>query len=133
MLAEDPLGRTPLAVAIEMASRSDLHDSFDMNFASVIKQLLDDDGHGASEAARLPLDANGTLPLHRSLRLGLCWEGGVEHVANAFSDALSVPDPATKLVPCLLAAVGDESTVDTIFGLMIKKPDIITSLWSENM
>jgi len=130
----DALGRTPLMVAIEMAGSNDYHDPDEINFDAILQRLLDDGQNGSSEAASLPMNVNGIpmLPLHQALSQGVGLEDGSRHIVNAYPEALSIPDPQSKLLPCLLAAVGERGRVENIFGLMIMRPNLIASLCRQN-
>lgn len=123
----DPLGRTALAVAMEVAENMD-QDSYSMQLCVVLKMLLDDQHGGSSALASLPIA--GGLPLHQALKLGL--QNGIVDLATAFPDALSIPDPTTHLLPCLLSAVGNGARVETIFALMIQRPNLIAELCQTN-
>ena len=125
----DALGRSPLVIAIEKAGDNDNHDPIDICFSTMIKDLLDDRHHGWSELASIPFA--GTLPLHHALHNGVGLEDGNDYILEAFPAALATIDPKTKLLPCLLAAVGERSRVNTVFGLMIRKPDLIANLCQE--
>ena len=122
----DALGRNPLAVAIEMAGSNHHHDPDDICFAAIIQKLLDDQLHGSSQSASVPL--NASLPLHRALHHGVGLEDGSQYILEAFPGAVAVLDPETKLLPCLLAAVGERARVNTVFGLMVLRPDLIAAL-----
>jgi hypothetical protein len=80
----DPLGRTPLLVAIQVAS--DIPDN-EMNIPKVIQMLLDDQQGGSSQAAQI-LKENSNygstiLPLHYALRLGVGFDDGLGHMVDA--------------------------------------------------
>jgi len=126
----DGLGRTPLAVAIAMAGSNDNHDPDFINFSVIIERLLDEEQNGSPETASLPITVNGIsmLPLHLALQQGVGLDDGSKHIVNAFPGALSIPDTQSKLIPCLLAAVGERARVETIFGLMIMRPNLIATL-----
>jgi hypothetical protein len=127
----DALGRTPLLVAIEGASDGEEM----MNIQEVIQILLDDQQGGSSLAAQIPKENSndGTctctfLPLHYALRLGLGFEDGLGHIVHAYPGALDIVDPETKLLPFLSAAVGAQARVNTIYALVMERPNSISSL-----
>lgn len=117
----DSLGRTPFHIAIERAGKFEEED-----VDVVIQQLLDDGG--PPQFASIPTDDKGTLPLLYALKVGLGFGYGVCHISKAFPGAVAIPDPETKLISCLLAAVSDRSTVATIFCLMREMPNLIADL-----
>ena len=78
------------------------------------------------------MDNKGTLRIHFVLHNGVGLEEGFQILVDAYLDALSIPDPSTRLIPCLLVAVGERSRVGTIFGLMIERPNLIVELCSGN-
>lgn len=130
VIRRDMMGRTPLRVAIELAGNLPENDDRreGMCIGTVIEMLLDDHQGGSSESASVPTDPNGTLPLHYALKHGIELEDGLRHIVKAFSGALSIPDPQTKLIPCLLSAVGGRARVGTIFSLMVDGPHFILDL-----
>jgi hypothetical protein len=124
----DALGRTPLMVAIEVASDNPNND---MNIQEVIQILLDDQQGGSSQAAQIPKENSnyGTiLPLHYALRLGVGFDDGLGHIVDACTGALDIVDPETKLLPFLSAAVGAQARVNTIYALAMERPNLISSL-----
>lgn len=129
----DPLGRTALAVALEMADalrQKYEEDDDNMKLDVVLQMLLDDRRGGSSALASIPIADGRTLPLHRALQQGL--QDGLVPIAAAFPDALAIPDPATNLIPCILSAVGDGARVGTIFALMAQRPNLIADLCQTN-
>ena len=136
----DPLGRSALAVAIEMADKiveKFDEDSDNMQLSVVVKKLLDNQQGGSPSLASIPipnLDAtttSPTFPLHRALHKALK-EDVIHPIVAAFPDVLSIPDPATNLIPCLLAAVGNNASVSVIFSLMTQRPNLIAVLCQTN-
>lgn len=131
LIRTDAFGRTPLAVAIEMAGNNDHHDPDEIDFSVIIQRLLNDDQNGSSKAAVfLPMNVAGfpMLPLHQALHQGVGLEDGSENIVKAYPEALSIPDPQSNLLPCLLAAVGERARVENIFGLIKMRPDLIVPL-----
>eukprot|EP00957_Ditylum_brightwellii_P061053 4634117-Ditylum_brightwellii.AAC.1 len=91
----DSLGRTPLAVAIKMASSNDNHEPDIIDFSVVIEWLLDKEQNGSPKTVSLPTTINGMsmLHLHLALQQGVGLENGSKHIVNAFPGAFSIPDP----------------------------------------
>lgn len=125
----DAMGRTPLIVAINVAS--DIPDN-EMIIQEVIQMLLNDQQGGSSQAAEMPIknsnDGSTILPLHYALRLGVGFDDGLGHIVDAFPGALDIVDPETKLLPFLSAAVGAQARVNTIYALAMERPNMISSL-----
>ena len=72
----------------------------------------------AYPAAAAIKDPNGRLPIHLAIQRGITWEGGLEALIKAYPRGLCTPDPASGLLPSLMA--GDD--VNTIFNLMLANP-----------
>ena len=133
LVKKDSLGRTPLRVAIGMAGSYSNHNYLDrweaLYIDTVLQSLLND---SPQETCSHPMDNKGTLRIHFVLHNGVGLEEGFQILVDAYLDALSIPDPSTRLIPCLLVAVGERSRVGTIFGLMIERPNLIVELCSGN-
>ena len=137
----DPLGRTPLVVAIEAAgSMMEVfeegllfeEEEHNLDICLVLKMLLDDGQGGSATLAIIPYTVHGiaSWPLDLALQRGVP-KDGIDLIANAIANAspraLSIPDPNTGLIPCLMAAV-DDASLSTIYCLMIRSTQLIVEL-----
>mmetsp|Transcript_10507 Transcript_10507/g.15774 ORF Transcript_10507/g.15774 Transcript_10507/m.15774 type:complete len:437 (-) Transcript_10507:144-1454(-) len=87
---------------------------------SVIEQLIAAD----PTAASIP-DPNGRLPLMLAIACQKRWDRGIRSVFEAAPQALLTRDHGTFLYPFMFAAVGEVSTVDTVFELLRAGPDLV--------
>jgi len=146
----DGLGRTALIVATEAARhmpgpRSHFDENMlldrreDIDFPGLIAKLLEDDvdddgdndtnnNHGRPSQAATLTFPNGRLSLHHALHHGLGMADGLEPILRAHPNAVSVVDPITGLLPCLLAAVGLQAKVDSIYNCFMKRPNLLADL-----
>jgi len=68
------------------------------------------------------MDYQGKLPLHLAIEAGVTWHGGLLDLIQAYPQSLSIPCPATALLPCMLAASQKEASLTTIFCLLLENP-----------
>lgn len=132
----DPRGRTTLVVAIRSfgavlpyLSLKTMweEDEYNLDICLVLKMLLDDRQGGSAALASIPWTQARTTcwPLHLALEEDMHLpEDVIDLIAKSFPPALSIPDPETGLVPCLMAAVYDFS-LSTIYRLIIRSPEFI--------
>ena len=133
----DPLGRSTLVVAIQAAGRyrppsGRFHfvweeNKYNLDSYLVLKMLTDDRQGGSAALASIPYTwrRNTYWPLHLALdQEEQLTEDEIDLIAMSFPPALSIPDPETGFVPCLMAAVYDFS-LSTIYRLIIRSPEFI--------
>mmetsp|Transcript_21638 Transcript_21638/g.63542 ORF Transcript_21638/g.63542 Transcript_21638/m.63542 type:complete len:505 (-) Transcript_21638:1450-2964(-) len=80
-----------------------------------------------SLAASTP-DCRGRLPLHLAVEAGRTWEDGLDVLLDASPRAVEILDPTTFLYPFMAAAVGESSSIDTVFRLLQRNPDLVLGL-----
>ena len=73
-------------------------------------------------------DSNGRLPLHLGASICLQWECGLKTVFEAYPAAVNCADPTTGLHAFMLAAVGDDCDVSTVFHLLVEHPGVLEEL-----
>ena len=61
-------------------------------------------------------------PLFTALKENLPWEGVVEYIFKANPDVVQDIDESTTLMPFMIAAVGEDSNIDSIFSLLMAYP-----------
>lgn len=99
----DKEGRFPLSLALEGASGSGSIQSGVRD--EVARLVLDADPDAAGKQ-----DRNGRYPLSVVAASGAVGRDVAREVMRAFPDALRVPDPSTRLMPFMLAAVAREES-----------------------
>ena len=99
-------------------------DEDNLDSDGVIARLLNETRGGSLELARHCRD-DGSLPLHLALRKGLRLSEGVGRILQAYPEAVSVRDPQTNLLPFLLASVGENAEVETIYSVLILRPNLV--------
>lgn len=109
----DAFGWLPLHVvcAHPMACDNDVGD---------VRIVLD-----AHPAAAREVDGAGRLPLHLALASGKTLTGGVRALLEAGPGTVSWSDSVTRLSPFMLAAVGGDADVGTVFFLLKKDPLLV--------
>ena len=55
------------------------------------------------------------------------WEGITAEIFKADPDIVQNIDQSTNLMPFMIAAVGENSSLDSVFGLLIAYPDAINA------
>lgn len=71
-------------------------------------------------------DKSGQLPLHAAVATGKKWSEGVKDLFEAYTEALTVPQPATGLYPFMMAAERDD--LETTFLLLRSSPSLMSDL-----
>lgn len=79
-----------------------------------------------SDASRIRMPESHSYPLHVSLQRGWNWDTGIAEIVAAHPEALAIADPATGLLPFLLAASMDASA-STIFELLRTLPHLVSA------
>mmetsp|Transcript_37309 Transcript_37309/g.76109 ORF Transcript_37309/g.76109 Transcript_37309/m.76109 type:complete len:735 (+) Transcript_37309:164-2368(+) len=89
---------------------------------SVIDILLSGEASAARER-----DPNGQLPLHIAIMRGKTLDEGVKALADAYPEALTMPDKHTNLYPFMLAASVGRGRGDcsTIYEMVRAAPDLV--------
>lgn len=89
---------------------------------SVIDILLSGEASAAKER-----DPNGQLPLHIAIMRGKTLDEGVKALADAYPEALTMPDKHTNLYPFMLAASVGRGRGDcsTIYEMVRAAPDLV--------
>lgn len=89
---------------------------------SVIDILLSGEALAARER-----DPNGQLPLHIAIMRGKTLDEGVKALADAYPEALTMPDKHTNLYPFMLAASVGRGRGDcsTIYEMVRAAPDLV--------
>ena len=120
---KDPLGRLPLHVATGKTKWSpQMRRRYKPRELKVIKALL----KMCPDAIYCPF--NQQLVLHRAIRNGHTWYGGVQALFQAHPDAGVLAEQWTQLLPFMLAAVpvGDsQPSLDTIYHLLRNNPHVL--------
>lgn len=70
-------------------------------------------------------NVQGRLLLHTALSHGLQLSGGLLLTINAPEEAVSEIDPVTGLLPFMMAAVGEDSDLTTIYFVLTRKPKVL--------
>lgn len=73
------------------------------------------------ETAKLR-DGAGRLPLHLAIMSNKPWNNGISSLLKEFPTALTIPEPTTGLLPFMMASVGKEASLNTVFQLLIAFP-----------
>jgi ankyrin repeat protein len=71
-------------------------------------------------------DKSGQLPLHAAVAAGKKWDEGVKNLVDAYSDALTVPHPASGLYPFMIAAQHDD--LETIYQVLRSAPSLMSDI-----
>ena len=121
----DTLGRLPLHIAC--GSKGGRRPP--LAAASVIRALLRSSEGGYPCAAKSP-DAEGRLPLHLAVEGGLEISNGLDHIFYAAPRSLENLDVRTQMYAFALAAVGEESCLDTVYWLLRKAPAVLVQCFS---
>jgi ankyrin repeat protein len=98
---------------------------------SVIQILLHANQDAASSSACVP-DPMGRLPLHLALESHKRWSDGLQQLVDVYPEALAIPDPTSKLVPFLLAAVGERADTSTVYEMLRLNPSLFADLKFES-
>mmetsp|Transcript_6871 Transcript_6871/g.8678 ORF Transcript_6871/g.8678 Transcript_6871/m.8678 type:complete len:378 (+) Transcript_6871:444-1577(+) len=86
---------------------------------SMIQYLLQQEDTSASVMNR-----DGRLALHLAIHSGQDYETGIKPILEAYTQALTVPDPVTMLYPFMLAALKECACIDVIFHLLLVDPSL---------
>ena len=106
----DACGRHPLHIA-----------AMNRNIpGSILRELINQ-----NPAAVLSCDTDSKLPLHYAARSGRMFCDGLEDLVSASTLSLLVQGPKTNLYPFMMAAVGLESSVASIYGLLRAEPNAL--------
>mmetsp|Transcript_11400 Transcript_11400/g.17133 ORF Transcript_11400/g.17133 Transcript_11400/m.17133 type:complete len:384 (-) Transcript_11400:176-1327(-) len=73
-------------------------------------------------------DFTGRFCLHLSIENGCTWENGVKQYYQAAPKAIETRDVRTHLFPFMLAAIGENAEVETIFHLLKEDPSLIQGI-----
>ena len=126
IVQRDDEGRAPLSIAAGKVN----------SLPEIFELLLDSNGCGNSNAGASMSDANGRLPLHLAVESGRTLNNGVALIASAAPLALRTRDVETRMYPFMLAAIPtfgwDNSSIDTIFGLLRDTPDVMQTFCTED-
>eukprot|EP00591_Stephanopyxis_turris_P007163 CAMPEP_0195531276 /NCGR_PEP_ID=MMETSP0794_2-20130614/34868_1 /TAXON_ID=515487 /ORGANISM="Stephanopyxis turris, Strain CCMP 815" /LENGTH=318 /DNA_ID=CAMNT_0040663005 /DNA_START=328 /DNA_END=1284 /DNA_ORIENTATION=+ len=106
----DEIGNLPLHIAANNLTSSD---------RNVVDLLL----ATHPEAAQV-FNQNGKLPLHIAAQSCRPWENGTEAILNAFPEAITVVDEETRLYIFMLAAVGENASLNSIYCLLRACPEL---------
>jgi hypothetical protein len=124
----DGMGRLPLHIAVGPAQWS--HRSrrkYKPRKKRVIARLLELYPPGARTLD--PTEPNGRYPLHTALSCRHQWlTGGVKELFEGAPEAISLPDPVTRVYPFQLASIPIRSTtvcLDTIYHLLRAQPAVL--------
>jgi ankyrin repeat protein len=71
-------------------------------------------------------DRSGQLPLHAAIATGKKWNEGVKDLLEAYSEALTVPHPATGLYPFMMAALHDD--LETTYQVLRSTPALMSDI-----
>ena len=66
-------------------------------------------------------------PLLTAVKEGLPWEGITAEIFKANPDIVQDIDESTNLMPFMIAAVGENSSLDSVFSLLIAYPGAINA------
>lgn len=75
--------------------------------------------------AAISADVDLKLPIHYASMNGRRYHDGVKHLVNISAVSLRVAGRDCKLFPFMMAAVGDDSSIDTIYELLRIDPNLI--------
>jgi hypothetical protein len=120
----DGMGRLPLHIAVGPAQWS--HRSrrkYKPREKRVIVRLLEMYPPGARTFD--PTEPAGRYPLHTALTCRHQWKTGVQELFEGAPEAISLPDPVTRVYPFQLASIPIRSTtvdLDTIYHLLRAQP-----------
>ena len=123
----DGMGRLPLHIAVGPAQWS--HRSrrkYKPREKRVIVRLLEMHPHGARTFD--PTEPAGRYPLHTALTCRHQWKTGVQELFEGAPEAISLPDPVTRVYPFQLASIPIRSTtvdLDTIYHLLRAQPTVL--------
>jgi len=70
-------------------------------------------------------DDLGRLPLFIAAESSLKWNAGLRNIFVAYMPAIELTDPVTALKPFMLAAVGLDSNLEAVYGLLREYPAAI--------
>lgn len=97
------------AVVREKRCQAELRDSFIARYGSQARHH----------------DSTGRLCLHLAIEGGCTWENGVKQFYQAAPKAIETRDVRTHLFPVMMAAVGENAEVETIYHLLKEDPSLI--------
>ena len=84
-----------------------------------------DDSDTTNQNAAMIRDSEGRLPLHIAAEISLKWRDGLKRILDAHSIAVTIPDPKSGLYDFMLAAVGHNNDLNSVFRLFLKHPDVL--------
>jgi hypothetical protein len=123
----DGMGRLPLHIAVGPAQWS--HRSrrkYKPREKRVIVRLLEMYPPGARTFD--PTEPAGRYPLHTALTCRHQWKTGLQELFEGAPEAISLPDPVTRVYPFQLASIPIRSTMvdlDTIYHLLRTQPAVL--------
>lgn len=133
---DDDTGSTVLSIAIKKMAASLAANAttnsrvISMQILNVLMELTavtSNPGGGCPAATR---DKSGRLPLHLACAHSLTWYSGLERIVTAHMPAVASVDPISGLPPFAHCAVGANSDLESIYGLLRLHPGSIDSLLS---
>lgn len=129
---KDSSGRSALQIAIENAAKH--KDQWESYYKPIVKMIVStalDKRKGDHTALKcenkMMTDGKGRQLLHIALDLGLHWEC-IEMILKVHVNASSIQDTTTGLFPFMLASVGANSDLRTVYEMFRFQPDILNML-----
>ncbi len=90
------------------------------------KQHFNDIVHSFAECLSVK-DSRGRLPIHIASENGMAWCDGMHSLVKANLPVIKTPDEVTGLFPFALAAAGDSKDLQSIFELLRRFPEGVTT------
>jgi len=78
-------------------------------------------------------DLDSRLPLHHAALSGRKFDDGLRDLVIANSLSLTIQDTRSNLYPFIMAAVGEDRSVDSIYGLLRAEPNVLLSLFNRSV